>query len=594
MELSKINSRFGILLSAAFVVIGAIYSLPHIIHVHELAKQGQPYFAWTQEGSFDMFNVHAARYQGLIDGDGWLKYDDTAEYQGGPSVWPLLSAAIFAPFMWLTKSVSTTIIITDGLFAMLIFGAWFWLFSNLLANRPAALFSAFVLMLFPQLPLLIPPSSLDEFRQIINPWYDVTYWRREAFIPAAPFFIMGVYFIYQLVAKIKHQRRHMVWAGVSYGLLFYFYFYFWSYLTVVLGLLFLAMLLIKRRIAAWRIFSAGLIGLLVSGLFWLNQYELMQLPQYQEIIERGGLEVGQAFRFGLWKTYFLYAGMAGLALWFGRKLKSPVASILVAVLLAANIIVLNIQLITGFNVQSDHWPTRVFLLSVGISWVVIAFYTYQYFEPYLSRFRRVLPVLGIIISIALVSNVVYRQFSVERTQAAKYTVDNSLLKAYNWMRENLPAGSVVATPALATNIDLPVFTNHKLFMARSQTSIASEQEIISRMLITYKLFALKPSAIAEALAKTEGILYFFTARYENRALDRYLDPEKYHDFSIPPELLADILSRYQELSVPNKLPYRLDYLFVGPAERALGVAEAALSDYKLLYNTDGIQIYKYE
>lgn len=594
MEPRKFNKRFKILLSVAFLVIGVVYSLPHLIRAHELARQSRPYFAWTQAGSFDMFNVHAARYQGLIDGDGWLKYDDTYEHQGGPSVWPLLSAAIFAPFMWLTKSVSTTIIITDGLFAMLIFGAWFWLFSHLLANRPAALFSAFILMLFPQLPLLIPPSSLAEFKQIINPWYDVTYWRREAFIPAAAFFIMSIYFIHQLVAKIEYKRRLIILAGVSYGLLFYFYFYFWSYITVVLGLLFLAMLAVKRQDAAWRIASAGLIGLLVSGLFWLNQYELAQLPQYQEIIERGGLEVGRAFRFSLWKTYALYGGMAGLALWFGRQLKSQPASILVAALLAANIIVLNIQLIAGFNVQSDHWPTRVFLLSVGISWVVIAYYVYQYFEPYLSRFRRILPVLGIIISIALVSNVVYRQFSVERTQAAKYTVDNSLLKAYSWMTGNLPAGSVVATPALATNIDLPVFTNHKLFMARSQTSIASEQEIIERLLLAYKLFGLDSGALVKVLTTPQGTLYFFTARYENRALDRYLDPEKYQDFSVPGELLTSILSQYQELSMPDKLPYRLDYLFVGPAERELGVAEAAMSDYKLVYNMEDIKIYKYE
>ena len=194
----------------------------------------------------------------------------------------------------------------------------------------------------------------------------------------------------------------------------------------------------------------------------------------------------------------------------------------------------------------------------------------------------------------LVANVAYRQYSVEPGQAAKYAIDQDLLEAYKWMSDNLPAGSVVATPSLATNIDLPVFTNNKLFMARSQTSIASEREIIERMLITYKLFGQNSETIKEVLSTWQGVFYFFTARYENRALNRYLNPAEYQSFIVPPGLLEDILSQYQEFYLPDKLPYQLDYLFVGPAERELGVTEAALAAYEQVYNAGDIQIYKYE
>lgn len=585
--------RFKIVSLAAAVIVGILYSLPHIIRERELSKQDKPYYAWTQEASFDMFNVHGARYRGILDGEGLFTYDDTNEHQGGPSLWPLLSVAIFAPFLWLTRSVSATVIMTDALFPMLIFGAFFLLFLSLIKDRYVALFSSFVLMLFSQLPLLLPPSSVLEVNQIINPFYDLTYLRREAFIPAAVFFILCIHFVHQLVTQAR-GRRYMVLAGVFYGLLFYFYFYFWSYMTVVLGILFLGMLVFKQREAAWRILGAGVIGLLASIPFWLNQYELMQLPQYQELIERGGLEVGRAFRFGLWKTHVLYAGMAGTVLWFGRALKSQPTSLLVAALLLANILVLNVQLVTGFNIQSDHWSGRVFLITVGISWAVILQYAYQYFEDRLRRFKRVIAALGIIIPIALVSHMLYLQLTIEPMQAKQYAVDQNLLDAYAWMNRNLPQGSVVATPSLATNTDLPVFTHHKLLMARGQTSIASEQEIIERMLVTYKLFGVSSQTLAELLATPQGVIYFFTARYEDKALNRYLNPAKHESFAIPNVVLENILSRYQEFDMPDGFRYRLDYLFVGPAERALGISEASLTEYALVYDAGGIQIYQYE
>ncbi len=586
--------RFKLLLVVAAVIVGTIYSLAHVIRERELAKQGKPYFAWTQEASFDMFNVHAARYQGLIDGDGLLSYDDTTEHQGGPTLWPLFSVAIFAPFMWLTKSVSETVVITDALFPMLLFGAFFLLFLSLLKNRYTALFSSLVLILFPQLPHLLPPSSLWEFRQIINPLYDLTYLRREAFIPAGVFFILCIHFAHQLLATAGRARRYMMLVGVFYGLLFYFYFYFWAYMTVVLGLLFVAMLVVKQKQTSLYILGAGAIGMLVSIPFWLNQYELMQLPQYQELIERGGLEVGRAFRFGLWKTYVLYAGMAGLALWLGRKLKSQPASLLAASLLIANIVVLNIQLITGFNIQSDHWSGRVFLITVGISWVVILYYTYQCFKSYVYRYKRAIAVLGMVIPVVLAVNMARLQITLEPARAEQHTVAQNLLDAYAWMNDNLPSGSVVASLAFATNTDLPVFTNHKLFMARSQTSIASEQEIIERMLITYKLFGASPQTLAELLATPEGVVYFFTARYEDKALDRYLNPTAYESFAIPYGLWERILSQYQEFILPDGFAYQLDYLFVGPRERELGISEEALAQYPVVYDSGGIRMYRYE
>lgn len=236
----------------------------------------------------------------------------------------------------------------------------------------------------------------------------------------------------------------------------------------------------------------------------------------------------------------------------------------------------------------------MFLITVGISWAVIFYYAYQYFNHWLRRFKHVIAALGIIIPVALAVNMIRLQIMFEPAQAEQYTVDQRLLDAYAWMGDHLPPGSVVASPSLETNIDLPVFTHHKLFMARSQTSIAAEQEIIERMLITYKLLGVSAQTLAEMLATPQGVVYFFTARYEDKALDRYLNPNAYEGFSIPYGLRERILSQYQEFDMPDGFAYRLDYLFVGPRERELGITESSLAEYAPVYHSGGIQIYRYE
>lgn len=595
---------FKILFILAMLAVGILYGRPHIIRQSELAKTGQTYYPWTQEASFDMFNVHAARYRQIIDGDFFDGEIDTSEHAGAPIFWPILSALLFAPFLLLTKSISASVIITDIIFPILIFLCFYFLFKSLTKNRGVSLFASFVLLLFPQLPLLLPPSSLGELKNIFwQLWpipvadhivVNLTFLRREAFIPAAPFLISFIYLVHRLLISDRTDRILAISAGVFYGLLFYFYFYYWVFATVFLGILFFALIVSKRNLEAVRILWVGLIGTAVSIPFWINQYNLNQLPQYQELAQRLGLEVGHGARLFLWKTYLLYFVMAGLVLWLGTKIKKSTTSVVVTSLAISQIIVLNIQIATGFNVQSDHWSGRVFLIINGIVISVLLYYLYLYFRPRFPKYNYAwtLSVIAVIVSILLISNVAYSQSVIEKKDVNRYTIDSGLTQAYEWLDKNTPKDSVVLTPSLATSIDLPVFTHNKIFLARAQNSIAPEEELLKRLFITYKMFSVSADYLDQILQTERGVIYFFTAKYESRALDRYLRPQKYGGLSIPDAVRQKAVSDYINFVLPDEIPYKLDYIFVGAREREIGMDEKILNGYEQVYSDEGTHIYK--
>jgi len=591
---------------AAFVV-GIVYSaLPHFVRYDTLKDKDLLYTPLTQESNFDLMNVHGGRYREILDGHLLSGEVDTYEHKDGPALWPLLSAAMLAPFLIVTGSIFAMLIITDFVFPILIFVAFFLLLHTLTRHKFFSLASSYILMLFPQLPLLIPPSSLTELKILVlqflpipigTPMISLSYLGRESFIPGGVFFVLSLYFAYEATVRESGKKYFILLAGIFYGLLFYLYFYFWVFMTIFLGLFFLVLLIAKKRKEALHIFSVGIIGLVVSIPFWISHYELTQLPNYWELVERMSVEIGRGIKWFLWKTYLLFAAMAGVSLWLGKKLcDTPWAYFLVALALSG-VAVYNINVVTGFFVQSDHWSGRVFLITEGIIWAVLFYYFIFYIKEKYNIiniiFKKVLLGIFVILSLSLTSNIVYSQIVINTNNAHTYTVLPELMASYEWLNENTPNGSVVMSPSLETNIDLPVYTSNRIFMARAMNTLATEEELLNRLYITYALFGITPEYIDLMIQSHSGVFYFFTAKYNSRALDAALRSYKYPLYKLPSETREKILNEYTHYKVQEELPYRLDYLFVGPREKEIGINEEFLKQREKLYEADGIAIYKY-
>ncbi len=606
----KIDKKFKILLISIAVLVGFVYVFPRFIHYETLKSRGLAYVPLTTEAYFDVMNVHGARLRDILDGYPFSGEVDTFEYKDGPSIWPVLSMTIFAPLIILTRSVFAALIISDFLFPALIFLSFYYLIFVFVKSRFFAAGAALFLMLFPQAALLFPPTSLMKLKNLflqIFPWplqpaVNLTYLRPESFIGAGPFFILFFAFVYKALtveaADKKKRYFFIISAGVCYGLLFNFYFYFWVFATIFLGLLFI-FLLIKNRSNVFGAVLIGLVGAAVSIPFWLNQFRLARLPNYQEIIQRtAGFELSHAFRTSVWKTYLLYIFAAALIFWLSKKLKQRdiIKSWFLICLSLTGVVVFNIQMVTGFTPQPDHWSGRVFLITNGVIYAAILYDLYLYFEPRLRRIniKRISFIVAFILIASIFCNVLISEAIVEKNRANLYTLPDGLMAAYEWLNKNTPKDSVVMTPSLLTNIDLPVYTHNRIFLARVATTLAPEDELLNRLFITYKFFGVNPQYLDSMIQSEQGITYFFTVKYRGTALDTYLRPDKDMGNWLPDGVKNKIYNDYLKFQLPPEIPYRADYVFIGPKEKEIGLDMKNLAGYKKVYDSGGVQIYQVE
>lgn len=606
MTMTKQNTLFYLFLSTAIAIIAVIYAaLPHGINYFTLRSQEERYIPLTLY-NFDIMNVHGARYREMVDGNIFASDVDTYEHQNGPSVWPLLSAALLAPFFVTFATIFPGIIITDFLFPILTFFSFFFVIRAFTKQKFFALFSALFLVLYGTLLQYIPPLNLVELKVLIlrlfpflvekvpiSPKYSL----REAFIPGAPFFILFFYFTLQATIAESKRKFFTVLAGIFYGLLFYLYFFFWVFATVFLGLFFLALLLAGKKNAAITVFAAGTIGALVSIPFWVSHLNLAQLPLYDELIERNaGKEIGRAFRLWLWKEYLAFAATVAFALFFGRKLKLMTQSLFLAALALSGVVVLNVQVVTGFNVQSDHWFSRVFIITQGITYAVFSYYLFLYCKPrcegFIAKHKKKLLALCAAAFLYFVVSIAYNQAVTIPKYVRCYTVPAAILESYEWLNANTKTDSVVITPSLETNIELPVYTHNRIFLARAHTSLASEKEIMERLYSAYHLFKISPAYIYEIPETELGRMYFFAALYNDKSLDAYLVGKPKEPF--PTEVRERMLNEYIFFGQQESLSYRADYIYIGPRERALGIDEEILLPYKKVYDKNGVAIYTWK
>lgn len=632
---------FTISLIAIVFFLATLSLLPHGIRYYILHAQGETY-APMPCYDVDILNTYAPRYRDAIDGRLIAGEIDTYEHKDGPALWSMLPPLILAPFFIPFGSVPPGLIVTDVVFILFTFFSFFLLFVALTKNRFFALFFSFWLMVYAGIVLYIPPITIMELKVLILRFFPflvekvpigLKFRGRESFIPAAPFFILSLYFAYWAASAMAQKATSFLsdmstrrdtgllrlgslgvrflngfpftavqktWpaivAGIFYGLLFYIYFYYWAFTTVFLGIFFLALLIMKETRAARAIFIAGIVGLVVSIPFWINQIELAQLPQYQEIMDRvAGYEIGDGFRFYLWPRYLTYVVMSLLAFWLGKKLNAPIKASFLTALALAGIVVLNVQVVTGFNIQTDHWFTRVFVIAHNIVWASIAYDAFLYFKPriwpWISRHKKAIATLFFIAVFYFSASFVYNQIVSVSKRAPKCVMPASLIEGYEWLNKNTPKDSVVMTPSFKTNAEIPVYTHNRIFLARSHNSLASDEEIFDRLYITYKMLGISTAYLYDMLQTFDGMFNLVNFKYNHRYLDTYYGGV-YPDPPIPKAEMEKILNTYTFFKLPRKLPYRLDYIFIGPREREIGINEATLQDAEKVYNSLGVTIYR--
>ena len=281
------------------------------------------------------------------------------------------------------------------------------------------------------------------------------------FIPFALFLIF--YF-----SRLAFWKRE-VGLGILAGLLFYVYPYYWTFtlaLLVASDILFFW----QQRKIVWRYLYKYLIITGIASWYGFHLWQLYQLPYYQESMVRIGALYSR-FPAGLYTQIILLASL--IAFFFFKKY-FPRNFDKVAVGLAAGLIVLNQQLITGMQLDfNSHYLPAIIIFLVAF-WSRLIFGLANHFSSY----KKILVTLSVLAAIGVMSNRIY--YLAANPSSQDIYVAGRADSVVDWFLKNQIRDKVVYAPEDLGD-DINLWTNNYLYFHFGQElQLIPTAELIDR------------------------------------------------------------------------------------------------------------------
>ncbi|MDP2593099.1 MAG: hypothetical protein Q8P52_00400 [bacterium] len=623
--------------------VAVLYGFHHLFFYIEAGKNSDIIYAPTIIGIDEKYHTIARAKEvyltGRASGDISLY-----EYQGSPTVSPPAPHYILGFLARLFGSVNVAFIFSSVFFPAMAFLVLYFLFYELFSKRLLSIAFASLSLILPRYLSFFPP--LDDygrawfFSHLVNPQYRLYFNRFEDPMLTAVFFFVALYL---LVRAFKRNERWMPYlAGIAVGFLLYVYFYYAVYTATALFFIVIASLFLKEK----KILKIALVVFAVSALmvvpYFINFYELTRLPGYKDISIRIGPEhtFKPFFYPRVLFAYFQHTALAALLFWLFRK-KDKFAAIFLVSLLLPVFIVYNIQVVTGFNPQPDHWiKPRQFVLNMAFFALALALFQ-KYKEKllplqislataffsgfFLARaittenskvkiyslvlaFFLALLVLGLMVlsrkgkfnaekvaEASLVFAIAFlflKGVDIERRYISSNLNGGAFILAeefgsYEWIRENTPKDSVIGTPSFVSNTLLKHFTDKKIYVPDGYDTVAANDEIADRFFQISKVYGIGEGEFGRFFATggripenedRTGISYLFADQFRAEQPGVIFTNRGYGFPVWSGERHSAFVRRYEDFLKSGKtLPYKLDYLYFGEREKAIARDPAKLN-----------------
>ncbi|MEK7516097.1 MAG: glycosyltransferase family 2 protein [Patescibacteria group bacterium] len=626
--------RLSVLLALS---VGAIYFLPNILIPAWQAPAGfGEYHPLSLEApTLDEVAAYGGRLREVMDGhfadgDAYL-----AEYKNRPTMWGSDFMAVMlgtVPFLAHIQDPTLIYVFGDFVFPAAALLLAYWLFFSLTKHRLWSALSGLLLIAFPNLSAyraFIPPSfykhlSFERFLGVFERVFDPSFSR--LFVPGFSF-LFFVFFLFAVFRALSEgSKRWLLAAAAAFGALFYVYFYYWAFAVVFLALL-IPLLFFVERSKVRRAIAMFVGGFALSIPYWIKVWTLRQNPLYEELSRRVGLEISHAFRAGSWEMYLAAAALIALAWLLAKKRDAMVHAAVLTALLASIAVVLNIQVVTGFNIQPDHWGSRVNAYVLMLALMTVLFWCAEWLHGRISashreagsrmrdrragweRRTRVAIVGALLFYIGIA--VIFQARSAMMS-ANDYRIPSDTLTAFRWVNQNIPKDSVFLSSSSKTTFYLPFFTHGNVFVPPACYTLASHEEIADRFLTAYAAFGVPEAFFRKSLesnlgdgkgldyarkAELDPIYMLFCDYFAELKPGGYISGNSLRPF--PKEVSDDLLARYRAKLRAGRgrelvLPYRADYIFFGPYERLIStVSPAAYRNLRLIFSQNLVEIYEF-
>lgn len=495
---------------------------------------------------------YASKAREILDGNWWLSDGQLKEYKRTPSpfVGETVPAVLMAGLAKITGGIEKGFMLADFIFPALIFLSLSWLLTRLSQKPYLSMLGALLVMFgfhyltyFPYLPsvikLLIKYFQTGSYSHFIRSFHPQ--------VSFGLFVIFGI--IYLKTFRLEKKEINIEWwLGWLLGVLVYTYLFYWSFAFAWVGVGLALAILNKNKNLVKKLSLGLVIGLMIGLVYWLNLYWFGKTSLAYDFKFNSWFETPWRIKDILLVLVLLASSLAGLKnkalkkFWLsffltslmiiigaelvGLRFDDPVGHWLLRV-------VYPISIVYGFNLLFNYLKSDLKWLSLGLCLLVIGFQAKLHFEYF-------------------------------KNQAEAFSIEPERLEMFQWLNQNTQKNSVVLTDNLKDNLYLPVYTHNNVFVARSQLSLANNQERVERFLIALKLNQKTPEELEALFDQDKDLKKIKRFKFENCGgvylFFRKFNQADYYNCSVPDEVLEQMIKDYNNINLEIGFKkYKADY-----------------------------------
>ena len=600
------NSSYFFVL--VLIGIGLLFGLPHLLiprfldNVSYDALGGGigPQSAITTEEVY----TYVPEVQEILEGRFPIRDTQLVENKLIPSAFSgeTLPAVVMASLAKLTGSVENAFTAADFLFPPMAFWLIYQLTKGLKVGRPLSLLTGAAAIITTRLIELVPyPWAVWDYLIRLRGNEDFLFFSRN-FHPQLSFLLFGGMMLAVTAAMNTGGWKKVVVAGALVGTQFYTYVFSWTAMVAMLALLAVWQMGRKSWGSVRRIALFSLIGLVISLPYVGELLQFRALPVYQDFFLKNSLPA---------RSFLLvtarYAALLSLAYWVTKKTQTSALTILMATMAATILLPELASLFLGRDPEGKHWIRR---LLMPLSFPLAAYTMTQ-----LYRRQRVLRLSRNVISVAAATALLLIfQFGLRVQVAAsrRYTTSfhrpEDKKELFDWINQIPDKEDVIGTidPGLVAQI--PAFTDANNAIPMTTRSLATTRESLDRFLTTAAFYQLTEEAVAYLL--WSGVISEQDPEEVRTLAGRYPDlqgswisrtlyftaADQGKLFWLSRQRREDIVTRYREQFLnqvdPTAIPFRLDYMIVGPTEQTLMSQHILEGRWAKVFENSSYKVYR--
>lgn len=527
--------------AAMAVLVGIIMALPHIYFCYHHADV----YRGIMMGGLDE-GPYVARIREVRDGHYLMANPFWAEGKNAPHLWPPLSenvASLVGSIFGL--NVINTVLLGNFIFPFFIFLFIYFLIYGLSQKKSIALLTSLIILLTPNLTnpgdlwrLLFMRQTTDTF---------LAYSRLIS--PQIHSFFFFFFFLCFWIFWEKRQWFYGIVSGLILGLTFYVYPFAWMFIGATLGFLIAISAVRKQWHKIKDIFLLGSLSLVIALPFFHNLWRAMHSPFYTEVSLRYGWVLSRQLQAGA--TMVILLGL--FLLLFPRRWRARYDFCLAIVL--APFLMLNQQIVTGYLLGPARQHCYYYKpFAVIFLMIIIADQLNKRLKK--NKLKKIAwsILTGAMLVISFL-NVIVVQTRSYRTNEGAAIANQRYAGVFEWLNNHSCKDEVVLTDGTFSDF-IPIYTSlNTVINFDAHYSLVSDDQLLERMFLEYRLNGLRPENAAETFFKDRENISkkIFAQRYQKQfgTYDQipneklYYFAEKYKKFYNISENMEDIIKKYQ-------------------------------------------------